>query len=450
MTDVLDHVAGTGGPEAAAAPRPPTDRPPSPSEPPPALPAATARPLAALLAGAGAAHMAMAPSHLGESAVEGAGFVAAAWLQLGLAVTLLGLARRGGAVPDRSRPLLAATAGLSAALVAAWAVSRTAGLPFGGHAGHAEAVTVVDGACVVLEVAAVALAAAALARRPLRSRRPAAAGALLALALATAAVVSPAARDHAADSHGDHATGDHATGDHGTSGAGIAPVDAADDEASGFAELVNGHHHDRGAEPLTPDETATLARQLAATTDLVARYPTLGDARAAGYRRNGPFTPGLGTHYAPPDAPVNTDGDMDPEDLAAAYLIYDGLGDDAPLAGFMFLAVRPEEPEGFAGPNDHWHYHDHVCVVTHPDGTLDSPLAADTEGTTEANCDAIGGTWIDFTGYMVHVWNVPGYESPDGTFTEVNRAITCPDGTYHRVPLTDIVGRDDLCLGAAG
>jgi hypothetical protein len=32
---------------------------------------------------------------------------------------------------------------------------------------------------------------------------------------------------------------------------------------------------------------------------------------------------------------------------------------------------------------------------------------------------------------MVHVWTVPGYESDRGIFTEINPAITCPDGTYY-------------------
>jgi hypothetical protein len=48
------------------------------------------------------------------------------------------------------------------ACVAAWAVSRTAGLPFGAHVGHAETVSFVDGACVALEVAAVLVAVALL------------------------------------------------------------------------------------------------------------------------------------------------------------------------------------------------------------------------------------------------------------------------------------------------
>ena len=36
---------------------------------------------------------------------------------------------------------------------------------------------------------------------------------------------------------------------------------------------------------------------------------------------------------------------------------------------------------------------------------------------------------------MVHVWTVPGYESPQGVFSELNPKMTCPDGTYFTVPL---------------
>jgi hypothetical protein len=46
---------------------------------------------------------------------------------------------------------------------------------------------------------------------------------------------------------------------------------------------------------------------------------------------------------------------------------------------------------------------------------------------------------------MVHVWNVPGYESPDGMFTELNPRLTCPDGTYHRIPLEDLGTKDTVC-----
>jgi hypothetical protein len=390
---------------------------------------------AAALVGAAAIHVAMAPSHLGESAVEGAGFLVAAWLQVGLAVALVARPRKW---------VLWATIASSAGLVAAWAVSRTAGLPFGEHSGHAEDVSLVDGATVGLEVAA-ALVVLALIVRPaaglLRSAGVAAVATVGALALTTAAVASPAARDHAAGSHGEHG-GAAAAGD--GHGHGATPADDL-----GFAALSNGHQHERGSEPLSPEDTVALSKQLAVTSQLVERYPTLGAAEAAGWTRAGPFSPGLGVHYMGPGFGLNADGQMDPQDLLAPMLIFDGLTADAKLAGFMYLAYgTTAEPEGFAGPNDHWHFHEHVCIATAPDGTISTPFGADLDGVTEGMCTEAGGSWLDYTGYMVHVWNVPGYESPDGTFTELNPAITCADGTYHRIDIAELGDRATTCRDA--
>ena len=143
----------------------------------------------------------------------------------------------------------------------------------------------------------------------------------------------------------------------------------------------------------------------------------------------------------------NSDGKMDPTDLAAPMLIFDGLTPDAPLAGFMYLAYGTKgEPAGFAGPNDHWHYHEKICIVGHPGGGIDTPFGADAEGVTEAMCTKVHGSWLPFSGYMVHVWNVPGYESPDGMFSELNPKITCPDGTYHTIKTVDIGNRSSTCL----
>src|SRR6266516_531693 len=77
--------------------------------------------LVALLLGAGAVHLALAPSHFGESTAEGVGFLVAAWLQVGLAVAL---------VLRTTRARLTGAIVVSAACIAAWAVSRTVGLPF--------------------------------------------------------------------------------------------------------------------------------------------------------------------------------------------------------------------------------------------------------------------------------------------------------------------------------
>jgi hypothetical protein len=86
-----------------------------------------------------------------------------------------------------------------------------------------------------------------------------------------------------------------------------------------------------------------------------------------------------------------------------------------------------------------------VCVVMGPGGSIDTPFGADLEGVTEQMCTDVGGSWIQNTGYMVHVWNVPGYESPDGMFTELNPKITCPDGTYDRIDIAEVGNRDTVC-----
>jgi hypothetical protein len=401
--------------------------------------------LAATLVGAAAIHLAMAPSHLGESAIEGAGFLVAAWLGLGLAVLV--------AVRPRP-PVLAATIALNASLIVAWSVSRTAGLPFGTHAGHAEEVSVVDAAAVTLEAIGIVFAALLLAGSAtvlVRSSGLALAGGLGVLGLTSAAIASPAARDHAAGSHGDHHAGETAAADDGHGdGHDHGAVAAAGEDDLGFAALSNGHQHAHGTEPLTTDETVALSGQLAATAQLVQQYPTIAAAEAAGWTRAGPFSPGLGTHYMSPRFVLNSDGRMDAEDLQVPMLVFDGLDPAAKLAGFMYLAYGTNsEPEGFAGPNDHWHFHEHVCIDTGPDGKITTPFGADLEGVTEQMCTDVGGNWIDNTGYMVHVWNVPGYESPDGVFTELNRRITCPDGTYQRVDLADLGDRDTTCRSAA-
>ena len=98
------------------------------------------------------------------------------------------------------------------------------------------------------------------------------------------------------------------------------------------------------------------------------------------------------------------------------------------------LADTP--PEGFAGPNDHWHNHTNMCLVTHADDTVDAPFGADNSWVTDEMCERAGGEMETISGYMVHVWTVPSYVPEAGTFASINPKITCPDGTYHMVDFT--------------
>ena len=92
---------------------------------------------------AGLIHATVAPHHLEESTILGAGFVATAIFQVAWAAPT--------SVRLDARTLDVGLA-VNGAVVAAWIASRTAGLPFGPHAWVAEPVGVVDAAATVLEL----------------------------------------------------------------------------------------------------------------------------------------------------------------------------------------------------------------------------------------------------------------------------------------------------------
>lgn len=377
--------------------------------------------IAALSAGAAVIHVAMAPPHVGDSVVLGLGFVAAAWAQL--ATAWLALARP-------SRRLWSATILLDIALVGVWAVSRTAGLPFGEHAGHAESTNIVDLTCVAMELVALLLALRLTLRvRPSGSRVAARAMAigipLLVVGATTAALASPEARSHA---HGDH----------GDAHAHAGIVDSSLTE-KGFGTFMNGHEHAHVEVALDPATQAELDRQLAITREVAAQYPTVRDAIDDGYRRAGPYVPGLGLHmikFSGDAGYLNVDGVVDDNDLRHPLsLMYDSEKADAELAGFMYYAATPVEPAGFPGRNDGWHYHENLCAVMSPDGFLDFPFGPDF-GATKAQCDGIGGNLID-SQWMVHVWTVSGYDDMaayGGVFAEMNPELACSDGTWFSLP----------------
>ena len=186
---------------------------------------------------------------------------------------------------------------------------------------------------------------------------------------------------------------------------------------------------------MSPATLTELKRQLAITQRVAARYPTVADAEAAGYRRAGPYSPGLGAHYTITSAAaLNFDGVVDDDDLRHPLaIIYDGTDPTSEVAGFMYYATTDAPPEGFAGENDVWHYHENICIKF-SNGVIDSPFGADLP-VTSAQCAEVGGFLMPSTQYMVHVWSVPGWNNVDGgVFAEVNPALDCADGTYWRLP----------------
>jgi len=405
---------------------------PAASRPPIALSVPARVTLAALSAGAGVIHLVMVPSHWDTWTAEGVAFAVAGWFGL---LVALGLLLRP------SRGLVVTTIIGNGLLIGLWAWSRTQGFPVGPHEGHPEAVGFVDLASVVLESALV-LGAVMLLARPGLMRRGAEAFAITGavvvgvVALSTAALASPSARNHADGAHGDHGNASAAEAadghPHDEEGAEVAK---ADDK--GLAALSNGHHDEMGAEkPLTTEERDQLSAQIAGTIEAARMYPTVAAATAAGYWRAGPYSPGLGAHYIRPNGfAANSDGVVSAEDaLNPMAIIYDGTDPTSKVAGFMYYSMSKEEPEGFAGSNDVWHYHTNTCLKSVPGGGLDVPFGADGE-VTKKQCAAVGGDLLQQTQWMVHVWSVPGWESRQGLFGEVNPALTCPNGTYYQLPI---------------
>jgi hypothetical protein len=398
--------------------------------------------LAVLLGSAGLIHLVMVPVHMDQSVLEGTTFVLAGWAQLVLALVI---------ALRPSRQALVATFAATMTMIGAWTISRVWGLPYGAHQGHPEEAAFVDVVAVGIEAATILVAALLLWRPTIGARwdaRALVAGSVapvLLLVLTTTAIASPSARQHG---HGDHGNAEAAAGhgddlhhdDH-------AHEDQAAVDDLGWSLLDNGHQHEKGEVPLDPRTQRLLDEQLTGTLELVRKYPTISAAEAAGYRRAGPFTPGLGTHFIGGEMRMITNGTVSPDEISGPVLIYDGVDPDSPIAGFMYMAIGEDEPEGFIGPNDHWHWHTNVCIVMN-DGVVDTPLGADRE-VTKAQCDEYGGMLIDSTGWMVHVWTVPGYENPDGLFAELNPKLTCPDGTYHAMPLEEVGYRTSQCLSAA-
>lgn len=164
--------------------------------------------LATFLIGAGAIHLVMVPSHSQDSALDGALFALAGWAQIALGVF---------AVARPRRPVLQATVVANVAIIAAWAVSRTAGLPWGAHAGTAEDASSIDLLATGLAAGAVLLAGVALVRPGLGAKLSQEATVIASvvpvglLVLTSMAMASPEVIDHHAGGDAEHAHGPEAS-----------------------------------------------------------------------------------------------------------------------------------------------------------------------------------------------------------------------------------------------
>jgi hypothetical protein len=224
--------------------------------------------------------------------------------------------------------------------------------------------------------------------------------------------------------------------DSGPTGARVVVTAVGASSAIPGGTAINGQHvHgvvagdvSAEAQPDVPLDDATRAQEAAQLVEARAvalRYPTVTDALKAGYHLAGGFAPGSGAHYV-----SYSEGGPGTVDVAhPGSLIYAGTSPDSKIIGLMYTGGGATAPEGFAGPNDHWHRHSNVCLRYTKTG-IEVPFPADADVTLK-QCSEAGGRLMPITTWMVHAWVVPGWESPEGVYSHNNSNIRCADGTYN-------------------
>jgi hypothetical protein len=396
--------------------------------------------VAALMLGSAGIHFGMMGEHAGISWTHGTFFAVSAWVQLAIAVLV---------ILKPTRLVLLGSIAVNLGILTLWLLDRTVGIAIGGDGTPAK-FTSIDITCAVFEGLAVVLMLVLLSKGV--ERRPLSAGVgfagiafvgLLVAAL-TGYVFSPAAASDgsggtASDGHNHvHAAGAGGSAGHvhtaapgagglvdaGAAGivvtgalTGKSPCELSGPPASSgqVGQDAEGHSH-RGPllqEPVTREQSIALAAEQEAARQVAERYPTVASAEAAGYHKNTVYVPCIGAHYTNTRYAIGFDVNHPSE------LLYDGTNPDSKIVGLSYLVFHLNgPPEGFTGPNDHWHQHNLNGGLCMKGGVV---IGA--ESMSKAQCSAAGGAKIPLDDiWMVHDWVVPGFECSWGVF-----AGECPE-----------------------
>jgi plastocyanin len=199
---------------------------------------------------------------------------------------------------------------------------------------------------------------------------------------------------------------------------------------------------DSGAEipkelEISREELTTLVSQLDALSGTLARYKSIHDACAAGYRANTGQANNMGIHMGFTGHHAGgSSGEFDPANPDTLLFAMEGgelLTRDARgqcegdrwvgpegyrIVGAVFkLPPTPEHPGGFAGPFDNWHAHFNACGD--PQHQNDGSLQG-----SKTRCLADGGTFVDEApNWMIHAYAVPEFDNQAGVFAMFNPRI---------------------------
>ena len=253
-------------------------------------------------------HFAVTGEHFAEAWTVGTFFVLVAWVQVFFAALLL---------LRPTRLLLLGGIAFNLAVIAVWAISRTAPGNLGPIA--PEPVGFVDALSTALEgvivVGSILLLSPALALRrvPSVAAIPAVAGAGAVVVALSSLSLTPAVA--AAGGH-DHTSGGAGAHDHGGAAAGLTGSTPCEQSGPPVSEGqvidTNGHFH-RGPVPQVPVDEATrmqLEAQQQLARAVVAKFPTVADAVQAGYRESTVYVPAL--ERTTPTCPSLPDSTLEP------------------------------------------------------------------------------------------------------------------------------------------
>ncbi len=240
---------------------------------------------------------------------------------------------------------------------------------------------------------------------------------------------APATGAH--NAHADHGSdstiatnGTPATHDHDHDDSGSATTNPGSDVTT------TTHSHGGDPDEIDPTLQLILDAQIAYIRDnVIEQYATASLSGSGGWVRAGRFSPGAGAHYVNISSGMHYGGDLNLDTPMA--LIYDGIGAQSEIVGVMYYSWQATPPDAFVGTNDVWHKHTSVCFKLNPDGSIDIPFPVDRDNISREDCEGAGGSFLDTTAWMLHVWAAPGHESSAGVFSHLNPNLNCYDGTWN-------------------
>ena len=176
---------------------------------------------------------------------------------------------------------------------------------------------------------------------------------------------------------------------------------------------TDGHSHTDGPNVQLADLPPDIRTAVTNATNSILQYNTTAKAAAGGWQKLTQYFPGIAAHYGNLGLVLDTTSVFDPTKVD--ILLFNGTGSAAQLVGINYILYSPGgPPEGFPGDFDGWHRHANLCLLN---GVI---VGEAPEG---GNCPA-GQTEIFFGNYwLLHVWSIAGWESPEGIFSHYNSRV---------------------------